>query len=203
MRRILAITLATLLVFGIASADTTFQKIEWLTDEESVVSSLRAAGLLLGNPELSLTNEKVVYFVSQEALNYQPTSLPEYKDYCYSASLAENVKGKIAGYPVKDIILSFAYDGEYKLIAVKIELLGADYNTINEKLTKVYGEGEVKTIEDEGIESILWGGEDNTGILLYTESEGLSYTLLYGRTDADEILANCLAPGDPDDVSGL
>lgn len=65
------------------------------------------------------------------------------------------IKGKIAGYPIKDLILTFAYDGEYKLIAVKVELIKGNYDDLKTKLTKVYGEGEHKETE-EGIWSTVW-----------------------------------------------
>ena len=37
--------------------------------------------------------------------------------------LENSVKGRIAGCPVHNLEMSFAYDGEYKLISVKIELV--------------------------------------------------------------------------------
>ena len=111
-------------------------------------------------------------------------------------------KGKIAGYPVNDLILTFAYDGEYKLIAVRVELIKGDYDDLKAKLNKVYGEGEHKETE-EGIWSTVWKGDNNSAVVLYTLNGGIDYTLMYGRLDAADILQNCLAPADPDDVSGL
>ena len=60
----------------------------------------------------------------------------------------------------------------------------------------------MKKIEDESIESNLWRGDNNSAVALYTESDGFNYVLIYGRTDAEEILSNC-SLYDPNDVSGL
>lgn len=205
MKKVFALILAALFLFSFACAEQeiTFQNLPWLSDVEEAIRTIKDAGYLRdGADKIGLSNEKAVYITPNDDLNYQPTAFKEYKDYSYSVSLRDYVKGKLAGYPVADIDMAFAYDGQYKLIAVKIDLLNADYAALKEKLTKVYGEGEAKAIVEEGIETIIWKGENNSSVLLYTESEGLDYTLVYGRIDATEILANCLN-SDPDDVSGL
>ena len=82
-----------------------------------------------------------------------------------------------------------------------VKLINADYESLKEKLVKKYGEGE-RLYDEEGLESFVWKGDNESCIVLFTKSEGIDYELVYGRLDAEEILANCLV-SDPDDVSGL
>ena len=205
MKKLFSVLLATLLLFSYAYAEEiSFQNIPWMSDDVTALQMLKDAGLYRGIVDvLSLSNDGAIIINENEMLEYQPNTVSEFKNFCFTASLKENIKGKIAGAPIENIILTFAYDGQYKLIAVKVDLLNSDYEMMKTKLTKVYGEGETKNIEDEGIETIIWKGENNTGVLLYTESEGMKYQLYYGRLDAAEILENCLNTSDPDDVSGL
>lgn len=121
---------------------------------------------------------------------------------CRSVKITDAARGKIAGCPVSNIILTYAYDGTYQLIYTELTLLGASYNEIKQKLETVYGEG-ITYETDMGYQIVSWEGTNNTTVALYTESDGLDFSLIYGRTDATEILQNCLAPANPDDVSGL
>ena len=136
MKKVISIIVVVLLFISTASAEVSFQKIPWLSNDETVVKALIDAGFLRGNPELDLTNEKAVFLTKNEDLDYQPTYLAEYKDYSFTATLSDNVKGKIAGYPVKNIIPTFAYDGEYRLIAIIVELINADYTSLKENSQK-------------------------------------------------------------------
>lgn len=204
MKKITIILLAgLLLLFSTANADTTFANIPWLSNDVDTLHALSDAGLLRTNTTNSIfSNEGTAFIVENEVLGYQLNSTDYNNICCFAVPLNNNVKGKIAGYPVQDIILTFAYDGEYQLIAIKLALVNADYNSLKTKLTKVYGEGETKNIKEEALESTIWRGDNHSGILLYTESDGYDYTLIYGRLDAMEILTNC-ASIDPEDVSGL
>lgn len=188
--------------FAYAETEISFQNIPWLSDDITTMNALKSIGILRdGTQILALSDEESVVIVENEMLNYQPKGLSEYKDYCYSISFHDYVKGKIADCPIKNIILTFAYNGEFELISVKVDLLNIDFVSLKEKLCRVYGEGDEKTLE-EGIESIVWKGNNNSGVLLYTESEGYDYQLVYGRLDAEEILKKCTIM-DKDDVSGL
>lgn len=180
-----------------ANAEITFNSVPWLANEETVSAALTNAGM---KAEMITANESAIYLVANEALAYQPTTKPAYSEVCYAKEIP--FAGKVAGFPIRKLILSYAYDGTMKLIAVKVDLIGADYETLRSKLTKVYGEGETNRVDEEGIESIIWKGEKNSGILLYTESEGYDYTFIYGRCDAEALLSDCLKP-DPEDISGL
>ena len=75
------------------------------------------------------------------------------------------------------------------------------FKSSKEKLVKRYGEGE-RLYDEEGLEAFVWKGNSEFCIVLFTKSEGIDYELVYGRLDAEEILANCLV-SDPDDISGL
>ena len=145
MKKIVSVVMALLLVLSItsASAEVTFNGVEFLSTDDVVISTLTEKGFTSGAPVFS--NEKSTYLVINEDLGYQPTYVPTYQDVCFSQIVSG--RGKIAGYPVKNLILAYAYDGSYKLISVKVELLGADYTTLLEKLTKVYGAPEVKGLE--------------------------------------------------------
>lgn len=204
MKKLISILVAVFLLFSCACAEEiVFQNIPWLSNDSTVLQALRNAGLIREGTALpALSNEDVTIFQENEALDYQPSTLPKLNEYSQSISLKEYVKGKIAGSPLQDINLTFAYDGEYKLITVKVTMLNTDYDSLKTKLTKVYGEGEINTVEDEGIETVIWKGDNNTGVLLYTETEGMDYQLYYGRLDAAEILAQCMSVN-PDDISGL
>ena len=204
MRKLFSIVISALLMFSfaVAEGEITFKNIPWLSDETTVIQTLTEAGLVKNGGNSSISQEDKIYIIVDDTDFASPDRVIGADDATYAVDLTEIIKGKIADYPLKNLILTFAYDGEYKLIAVKVELIKGNYDDLKAKLTKVYGEGEHKETE-EGIWSTVWKGDNNTAVLLYSDSEGLDYTLMYGRLDAAEILSNCLAPADPDDVSGL
>ena len=202
MRKLIILTLATILLLSCAYAESefTFQNIPWLSDVTSVITRLSDCGFITKDRyDFVISNEKSIYIAPNDIINYSPKIDNRYSDICLSLSLEGTICGKIAGYPVKDLIPSFAYNGGMQLISVNVCLIGATYESLENKLNKVYGEGEKIETED-GIRTSIWKSENNTAILLY--SEGLDYTLLYGRLDADEILQSCLE-ADPKDISGL
>ena len=194
------LVLLLLMTITIAVSEVTFNGVSFLSSDDEVIAGLIEKGFAKGNEVFNKSNENNTYLVSNELLGYQPTYIQDYQTTCFSQTIPGF--NKIAGCPVKDLVLTYAYDGNYKLIGVKVELIGIDYATLLEKLTKVYGAADVKAIEEEGITSNIWK-DGNTAVVLYTESEGYDYVLVYGRTDAEEILANSLVLADPDDVSGL
>ena len=179
-----------------------FQDIQWLSNDEETISKMKENGLINSAYSGISYNNTGKYILNDNMEFFWIDLIEEYKDYCYSASFCGSVKGKIAGYPIKDIIISFAYDGDFHLISVEVKVLGADYNQLKDKISKVYGEAETVSIEEEEIVSNIWKGEDNSAIVLYKHGNDLDYSLMYGRIDAAEILANCRIC-DQDDVSGL
>ena len=191
-----------ILLCGSASAESeiTFQNIPWLTSETETVKQLFNLGIVR-EQELNeeLAREGCEYIIFDEAGIYRPYTIRDYEEVCFA--VLPSPRGRIAGYPIKQIKLTFAYDGDYKLISVSVDMIGADYDELKEKLVRVYGDGQYSRT-NEGIESLMWKGDNNSGVLLYTESEGLEFTLIYGRIDAEEILNNCRV-SNPDDVSGL
>lgn len=201
MKKAISVLLVLFLLLSMtnALAEVSFNGVEFLSSDDAVLGSLREKGFAKAGTISAFSNENITYLVANEALGYQPTYVQSYRAFCFSQTIPG--LGKIAGYPVKDLILTYAYDGSYKLIAIRVELIGADYAALLEKLIKAYGTADVKAVEDEGITSNIWKDGD-TAVVLYTESEGYDYTLIYGRTDAEEILANCMT-SDPDDVFGL
>lgn len=205
MKRIVMLVLS-FLVISVASAENTgeitFQSIPWLSNETIVNQSLTENGYLRDGTRISLSHDRSTYLLMDDMNFVTPDRVMWADDVTFVSDLDGIEKNRIAGYPVKDLILTFAYNGEYKLIAARVELINGNYEDLKAKLTKVYGEAETKGTE-EGIWSTVWKGENNSAVVLYTQSDGSSYTLMYGRLDATEILQNCLAPADPDDVSGL
>lgn len=202
----MGVLIVVMLLFSAAMAEydseITFQGVPWLSDDETVARSLIEAGFLRNGTKVDLNHENVSYLLENEVGFFSPDRIYGADEVTFTTALEGSVKGKIAGYSVKDLIFTFAYDGEYKLIAVNVGLIGCEYTILKEKLTKIYGEAE--TVEtEEGIISNVWKGLNNSAILLITYSEGLDYTLMYGRLDAADILSQCLAAPDPDDVSGL
>ena len=205
MKRIIVIFLLVCCILvnnSFAESDLIFQNVLWLSDEATTIQAINDAGLLREIICFPLSKEKNTYILTDDGSHYRPDVLADYESACFSMSLNGYVKGKVAGYPIDDLILSFAYDGEYKLIAIRVSLLNSSYSEIKTKLMKAYGKGEFSVTEDL-IESTIWKGDNNSAILLYTQSEGYDYTLIYGRIDAVEILSNCLALPDPNDILGL
>lgn len=203
-KRIFLAVIMMVFLYSIAFADSeiTFQGVSWLSDDAHALEMLIDSGFAREGISISqMTDDNPEYIVYNEFEFYTPDRIVELDDTAFCIDLQRVSKGKLAGHPVKTIKMSFAYDGVYKLISVKVDLINASYDELKTKLNSVYGDGE-QTITDEGVESIIWKGANNTGVLLYTQSEGLDYTLMYGRLDAEEILSNCLKT-DPDDVSGL
>ncbi len=185
-----------------AESDVTFQGVPWLENEVTTIQKLDDAGFIRQRDCIpSFTKDQSVYIIENDMGFFSPDRTIGTQDVCFTMDLSGFVKGTIAGCPVKNMVLTFAYDGEYKLIAIKIELVNMDYMILKNKLIKVYGESQ-QTITEEGIESNIWKGANNSAVLLYTQSEGLDYTFIYGRIDAIDILADCLKT-DLDDICGL
>lgn len=204
MKKLISILLATLFLFSFALAESeiTFQTIPWLSDDVSTFQLLEEAGFVRnGVSSLIFKKDDPIYIVVDDMGFSSPDQVSGAEDVTFSVDLDCSVKGKIGGWPVKDLVLTFAYDGSYKLIAVKVDLINASYDDLRGKLNRVYGDGELTTTE-EGIDSIVWKGENRSAVVLYTQSEGQNYTLIYGRLDAAEILSKCLETTN-DDISGL
>lgn len=190
--------------FAFAETEVLFQKIPWLSNDSTTFKLLFESGYIrVERLDYLITKENSSYICKDETGLAFPDNQIEYQNVCYAMDIGNNVQGKVGGYPIDEIVPVFAYDGEYKLIAIRIELLLADFNSLKDKLKKQYGDCETTTIEEDEVESLLWVGENNTCVLLFTSSGGLDYTLMYGRLDAVEILSNCLTAPDPNDVAGL
>lgn len=203
MKKIVSVlvSLIFLLTMATAMAEVSFNDVTFLSTDDEVITVLIEKGFAKATTTSVLSNDdKSIYLVANEQLGFQPTYVQDYQSVCFSQIIPG--LGKIAGCPVKKLFLTYAYDGNYKLITLKVELLGADYVVLLDKLTKVYGAAVTKTIEEEGITSNIWK-DGSSAVVLYTESAGIDYTLVYGRIDAVEILSNCLATPDSNDVSGL
>lgn len=205
MKRIICGTLLVLLIIinisALAEEEIKFSNIPWLSDDEITLKMLEESGLYrAGDHNVNLMNEECFYLITDYAGNIVPSATRD-NPFCYSTSLKGHAKGKIAGYPVHNIILTYAYNGEYQLIYIKVELLNTSYSELKEKLTKKYGiSQEQETIE--GLTSI-WKGDDNSCVALFSYDDGESFELVYGRLDAEEILLNCQMKPDPDDISGI
>ena len=206
MRKVVSFIFALVIFSGYAFADEEilFHSVPWMSNEIITRQKLEESGLICGEMHrLPFEQEDFVYLVEYVDTGFIcPDYIMGLEKVTYSSDLKKLVKGKIAGYAVENLRLTFAYDGEYKLIAIKVDLLNSSYDDIKTKLTKVYGEG-LEMLTDEGISSVIWKGDNDSAVVLYTQGEGLPFDLVYGRIDAVEILKNCLAPADPDDVSGL
>ena len=204
MKKLCAAVLVLFLLLGCAFAENeiNFQGISWLSDEETVIRSLQEAGLVSSEYRMGmLTSENSKYIMEDETGFVWPIMYKFYNDVCLSASLSGYAKGRIAGYPVKDLTLSFAYDGAYKLISVKVELIDGEYSDLKAKLSKVYGNGE-ENVNEDGITTNLWRGDNHSCVLLHTEDDGNSFELVYGRLDGIGILNECFSV-DHEDVQGL
>lgn len=204
MKRIIACLVVLLMTTSctlVVADELTFQAIPWLSNETTVIEHMTDAAIVRDGSIRPLLHETGAILKQEDGFIWPAKGDQKYKDICVSVSFADNAKGKIAGYPIKDIILTYAYNGEYQLIAIKVKLINADYESIKKKIEKKYGEGE-HLYDEEGLESVVWKGDNESCIVLFTMSEGIDYELIYGRLDAEEILANCLI-SDPDDVSGL
>ena len=207
MKKIVCFSLVlTIIIFGscaiaISENDISFLGIPWLSNESIVFQKLSNDGYLLTiNRDKDLSNEECEILRKDEE-GHIVQSIERKNNYCFSTALNKQVKGTIAGYPVSDIVLTFAYNGEYQLLYARVDLLGAEYPDIKNKLTKVYGNcEEIETIEGH---TYLWTGANNSCVAVFEYYDGKAFDLVYGRLDAAEILENCLAPADPDDVSGL
>lgn len=204
MKKTIAIILVAVLCISNAYAEkeVTFLGIPWMSDEDTTIKMLKEGGYIRSGVSTPiLSQENMSYLVKDESGFIAPAKITGLENVVFMESLKEMIKGKIAGYPIKDLMLTYVYDGEYRLIAARIELYQAEYIEIKEKLKTVYGEGEEKETE-EGIISISWQGDNNSAVLLYTENDGYKYTLMYGRTDVLEIITKTVEK-DPENVAGL
>lgn len=205
MKRIIVVLIMVMTaVFSISTnaEEMTFQSIPWLSNEAIVMQSLFDKGFIRDIYVGELSSEKSVVINRDEDEFVWPVGSDRFPEgICVSSSLAKTCKGNVAGFPVLNIIPTYAYNGDYQLISIKIELIGANFDSLREKLINKYGDGE-RLYDEEGLETYIWKGDNESCVILYTASEGRSFDLIYGRLDAAEILSNCLNV-DPDDVSGL
>lgn len=204
MKKLLLVLVVMALLASIAYAESeiNFCGISWLENETNTINTLVKKGFIReGMTGIMFTDDNPTYPLVDETGFVSPDYVTGLEDVSFQIKLDKLAKGRIAGYPVKNISLSFAYDGEYHLIAAEVEFINATYEELLGKIASVYGDPAVNGTE-EGITSNVWTGDNQSAIILYTQSEGLSFTLMYGRLDAKEILQNCLNYSS-DDVSGL
>lgn len=183
-----------------------FHNIPWLTNEATVQKKLKDYQNLGLKPSKG-PGEIGIIIKNDKELHGRPSTTGEYADQCTSISYSGKNKGKIAGYKINQLLLTFAkQDANNMLICVKVDLAGASYSDLMAKLSKVYGEGETG-IDEEGLQTVIWRGKDQSCVLLYTVDEGATTDLIYGRLDAEAILkgddSELPVNADPDDVSGL
>lgn len=210
MRRVIGLLLSVVFLFGYAYAEEkkeiTFQGVPWLVDEEVSTEILVRNGFIRSTAAV-FSDVQGTYLMQDETGFVWPSSDSENKDVLLTMSLFGKIKEKIGGCYARDIIMSYAYNGsEANLIAVDVRLYNIEFDDIKAKIEKVYGEGKV-TYSDEIIRSIIWMGDNDSCILLYTEGNTTDFNLVYGRLNAEEILKQChemiSSPVVPDDVSGL
>lgn len=206
MKFFFSILLVLICLFGSASAENEqeilFLNIPWLSSDTDAVRILFEEGYVKFKMDGHIfLQEDNLFLAIDEKDNIIPLCDNNWENFYYSLSLNDNVKGKIAGYPIKSIHLSFAYDGEYKLILASAELLNVEYLELKGKIEKVYGQG-LENTTVEGYTNTVWKGKNESCILLYTEDDGLSFNLYYGRLDAVKILSDALNI-DHEDISGL
>jgi len=205
--RVICAIISIILLFGYSFAENetkeiNFLNIPWLSNETEVFEQLTELGYVSQGLIGDYTNDRCLFLVKNDDELIWPASSNVYSDVCFTVELGNATRGKIAGYIVKNMSFTFANDGAFHLISVSVELVEAKYEDVKEKLTRVYGESEhIKT--EEFAQSSIWKDGNDAAVVLYTDSEGYDYTLMYGRTDAEQILQNCLSPVDLEDVSGL
>ena len=204
MKRFLCIFIPVLLMISCAFASSeneiTFAGIPWLAQETEVVRALKEKGYTTAEA-VPMRTESCFYLTMNTEDEAEQTENGTLSSACITTTFQGNARGKAGGYPIKEIVLSYAYDGQTQLIYTEVVLGGADYSDLKQKLGKVYGNG--KEFETAlGYQITFWQGANNSGVLLYTYDDGLTCNLYYGRTDAEIILAKCIEV-DPDDISGL
>ena len=193
---------------SLADGEITFNNVPWLSNEETTLKVLYDNGLIREGFSVPVfSGESGYYIIKENNLGYCPTKNDAYKEVNQSISLAGKTKSKIGGSSVKDVLLTFANDRiDSKLICVKVVLDGESFEGISNKLKTVYGIGVDTKIEDE-FETVIWTGENNSAVILFTENGGFTYDLVYGRLDSEQILKDAkdaiAVLADPDDASGL
>jgi len=189
MKKWIIILVFAILLTNIACAEEiTFCNIPWLSNEVVTMNGLKEAGLIRdGISYLSFADITPNYLIENEMGLVLPDHIPEYETITFSSDLSGLVKGRIVGYPIKSIKPTFAYDGEYHLIAIELLLYHAEYESLIKAFSEVYGEPNVIDIDEE-FTSNIWKESDESAIVLYTQSGGLRYSLMYGRLDAKTIL---------------
>lgn len=208
MKKVTYFFLAVIMLFSIAQAEQEqseilFANIPWLSDETRTISLLNDAKMLRSIDACKFIpyNGQGIYLAEDENGFIWPMVYKVYDDVCISVSLSGYVKGRIGGYAIKDLNLTYAYNGEFQLISAKVELAGADYSSIKRKLETVYGIGE-QHINEDGATSVAWKGASNSCILLFTENPNEYFELVYGRLDAKNLLDQCIN-NDPNEILGL
>lgn len=185
-------------------AEIEFNSIPWLSDQETAMDLLK--DYLYPFFSVSyLGGEEGLFLRHDDELLARPVKAKEYSDVS-TCLIINSIKKNIAGYKVEKIKLYFSNNGlATQLLCVQIDLAGSQYDDLQSKLSKVYGNGETR-ISEEGLETALWNGTNDSCVLLYSVDGGESADLIYGRLDAEKILNECalsLIDVDPNDLSGL
>ena len=200
-RRFALIFLICFLVTQTAIAETeiTFQGIPWLSNEKILIDKLNEFGITTSFTQLSMKQDRDAFLIIEDDTGFiSPDHAFGADDVLYSLSVTGPMKGKMGGYPLKDLKFTLTQDGDFYLLAAQVNLVGATYQDIKKNLTEVYGETTEITTEEE-IRYCVWKGDKNSCVLLFTY--GNDYTLIYGRLDALNILKKCLNRNDPDNLN--
>lgn len=224
MKKFFAVLLTLMLLAGLTGSalaydgEITFQGIAWGSSFEDVMNGLNEKGFIDPDAPGSLQDQLSAgygqYLVPDPDFTCNTSS--EHDEVLASASLQRGWNladgAKIAGYDVKEFLLTFVdHGGNTQLALVDIRL---DYVNPKEaatdlarKLTAVYGDPVFANFSV--LETTCWQGADQTVVYIFC-LDGELMQLCYGTLNAEnmvaEAVANYSAPAnnvDSTDVGGL
>ena len=183
-----------------------FHNIPWYSDESTTMTMLSDI-LRPGFDYPHYSYESGIIIQKDEMLNGKPISTKEYSDVILTMSLSSEIQGKIAGYRIKKMVFTYAYDGiSAKLICVNIELYGSSFDDLASKLCCVYGKG-IKGFDDSGLLTMMWTGSEDSCVLLYSVDNGDTADIIYGCLNAEQMIQDIdnitTDEIDVNDISGL
>ncbi len=221
MKKLMSILCSLVLVMSCGAAfaaydeEIRFQDIPWESTIEETAQLLKDCGLYTGDvAELinARVNSNGYYLEKDDNWLMKGYAYPNERNGVGSITVYKDNLGKIAGYDLGSLTLTFALNDEKSALVSAVVTFSVDdkaavWKDLQKKLAKVYGEGiGVHIITD--LELDFWNGANNTALCLQKmgkTASSLSFELIYATRDAEKLMKKFYKSdvSDVDDLGGL
>lgn len=194
MKKIITVFIILYIIqfFSFANADQydeeiVFHGISWLSNRITTVEKM--ADLYDSEDSINYQlREEGIYLCRDERLNARPQTTRSYPNASKGLLFSDVNMREKTGHIIKNILFTYVCSESIEqLICVKIEFEDAGFDEIQQAFNMLYGNG-VEIQDEEGIDTCIWYGANESCILLYSFDDKETMNIFYGYLSGEELL---------------